>query len=172
MMHKAWCCFEEVSYCLSRSSLIFQGLTANFIFSILTQIGHFRTEAPVWSHQWPWNDAQSLKQHRRVALLFFKVICQFSGSRRTKKKSPILTWSERFRTLTPVSKYQWLSNAAQSVMLYRRGALLFFKVIHQILRSRGTKKIANFYSNWAFPDCTSSLTSPMDLKWCTKLDVV
>ena len=34
------------------------------------------------------------------------------------------------------------------------------------------QKITNFYPNWAFPDCNSSLTSPMDLKWCTKLDVV
>ena len=28
----------------------------------------------------------------------------------------------------------------------------------------------DFYPNWAFPDCNSSLTSPMDLKWCAKLD--
>ena len=26
--------------------------------------------------------------------------------------------------------------------------------------------------NWAFPGCNSSLNSPMDLKWCIKLDVV
>ena len=31
------------------------------------------------------------------------------------------------------------------------------------------KKIANFDPNWVFPDCNSSLSSPMDLKWCTKL---
>ena len=34
------------------------------------------------------------------------------------------------------------------------------------------QKITNFDPNWAFPDCNSSLTSQMDLKWCTKLDVV
>ena len=34
------------------------------------------------------------------------------------------------------------------------------------------KKIANFYPNWAFPDCDSSLNIPMALKWCTKLNVV
>ena len=34
------------------------------------------------------------------------------------------------------------------------------------------EKITNFDPNWAFPDCKSSLTSLMDLKWCTKLDVV
>ena len=31
------------------------------------------------------------------------------------------------------------------------------------------QKIADFDPNWAFPDCNSSLTSPMALKWCTKL---
>ena len=35
------------------------------------------------------------------------------------------------------------------------------------------QKIANyFYLNWAFPDCNFSLNSPMDLKSCTKLDVL
>ena len=36
----------------------------------------------------------------------------------------------------------------------------------------GQKKITNFDPNWEFPDCNSSLTSQMDMKWCTKLDVV
>ena len=34
------------------------------------------------------------------------------------------------------------------------------------------QNIANFDPNWAFPNCNSSLNSPMDLKWCTKFDVV
>ena len=34
------------------------------------------------------------------------------------------------------------------------------------------QKIADFDPNWAFPDCNSNLNSSMDLKWCTKLDVV
>ena len=69
MMHKAWCCLEEVSYCFSRSSVKFQGHTAQKS-SISTQIGCFRTVTPVWIHQWVRNDAQSLKQHKRGALLF------------------------------------------------------------------------------------------------------
>ena len=32
-------------------------------------------------------------------------------------------------------------------------------------------KIVNFDPNWAFPDCISSLESPMAPKWCTKLEV-
>ena len=32
-------------------------------------------------------------------------------------------------------------------------------------------KIAEFDPDWAFPDCNSSLISPMATKWCTKLEV-
>ena len=33
------------------------------------------------------------------------------------------------------------------------------------------KNISDFEPNWAFPDCQSSLNSPMALKWFTKLEV-
>ena len=39
-------------------------------------------------------------------------------------------------------------------------------------QGRTGQKIADFDRNWEFPDCNSSLNSPMALKWCTKLDVV
>ena len=32
-------------------------------------------------------------------------------------------------------------------------------------------KIVEFYLNWAFPDCNSSLNSPMAMKCCTKLEI-
>ena len=32
------------------------------------------------------------------------------------------------------------------------------------------KKIVDFDPNWAFPDCNSSLNSPMATKWCRKLE--
>ena len=45
----------------------------------------------------------------------------------------------RFRTVTPVwIQISWW-NDAQSLMLLRRGALLFFKVIRQISRSHSSK---------------------------------
>ena len=34
-----------------------------------------------------------------------------------------------------------------------------------------TLKIVEFDPDWAFPDCNSSLNSPMATKWCTKLEV-
>ena len=40
------------------------------------------------------------------------------------------------------------------------------------LQGHTALKIVDFDPNWAFPDCISSLKSPMATKWCTKLDVV
>ena len=54
--------------------------------------------------------------------------------------SLILTRIERFRTVPPVWIHPWLWNDAQRLMKYRRVALLFSKVIHEISRSPGTKK--------------------------------
>ena len=42
-----------------------------------------------------------------------------------------------FRTVTPVWIHIWWWNDAQSLILLRRGVLLFFKVIHKISRSHG-----------------------------------
>ena len=38
------------------------------------------------------------------------------------------------------------------------------------LQGHTAKKIVDFYPNWAFPDCNSSLNSPMAMKCCTKLE--
>ena len=87
-MAMKWCTKLEAA--LKRCPIVFQGYPSNFkvtwdkTLQILTRIEGFRTVTPVWIHQWLWNDAQSLKQHRRGALLFFKVICQISRSHRTR----------------------------------------------------------------------------------------
>ena len=66
--------------------------------------------------------------------------CPCKRSRSKVKVIKVMTPFSRFRTVTPV----WINilwwNDAQSLMLLRRGALLFFKVIRQISRSHGTKK--------------------------------
>ena len=71
----------------------------------------FWTVTPVWVHQWLQNDAQSLKQHRTGALLFFKVIHQISRSHGTEKW-PILTRIERFQTvsLNSLIALKWWTN--------------------------------------------------------------
>ena len=123
--------------------------------------GRFRTVTLVWIGWWLWNDAQSLKQYKIGALLFFNVICQISRSHGTKK-SLILTRIECYRTVTPVSIHWWLWNDAQSLIRYRRGALLFFEVIHQIPRSPGWK-MDDLNPIWVRLLGLSQLSNPSDL---------
>ena len=109
-MHKAWSSIEEVPYCFSRSSVKFEVTRDKKIINF-DPIGRFRTVTPVWIHWWLWNDAQSLKQHRRAALLYSKVIHQISKSHGTQNM-PISIWIERFRTVASVGVHRWLWNDA------------------------------------------------------------
>ena len=61
------------------------------------------------------------------------------GQRSKVKVTEVTTQLIRFRTVTPVWIHIWWWNDAYSLMLLRRGALLFFKVIRQISRSHGSK---------------------------------
>ena len=85
-----WC--KELNVAQKGCPTVFQGHPSNFKVTrlkkslILTQIGCCRTVTPVRDHWWLWNYAQILKQHRRGALLFFKVICQISRSHQTKHR--------------------------------------------------------------------------------------
>ena len=49
-----------------------------------------------------------------------------------------------------------------------------YRFLRSFLKFQGHagQKYINFDPNWAFRDCNSSLNSLMDLKWCTKLDVI
>ena len=53
------------------------------------------------------------------------------------KVTKVITQLNGFRTVTPVWIHIWWWNDAQSLMLPRRGALFFFKVVCQISRSHG-----------------------------------
>ena len=61
------------------------------------------------------------------------------GQRSKVKVTEVTTQLNRFRTVTPVWIHIWWWDDAYSLMLLRRGALLFFKVIRQISRSHGSK---------------------------------
>ena len=54
------------------------------VTEVNTQLSRFRTRTPVWIHIWQWYHAHSWKQHRRGALLIFKVIRQISRSHSSK----------------------------------------------------------------------------------------
>ena len=62
------------------------------------------------------------------------------GQRSKVKVTEVNTQLNRIRTVTLVWIHIWWWNDAYSLMMLRRGALLFLKVIRQILRSHGSKK--------------------------------
>ena len=131
MMHKALSSIEEGPYCFPRSSVKFQGHTAKKIVD--------------FDLNWEFPDCNS-SLNSQLAMKWRPKRCPivFQGHPSNFKVTwvrilLILTWIERFRTVTQVSIHRWLWNDAQSLMQYRRGALSFFKVIRQISRSRGQK---------------------------------
>ena len=67
------------------------------------------------------------------------------GQRSKVKVTEVTTQLHRFRTVTPVWIHIWWWDDAYSLIMLRRGALLFFKVIRQISRSRGSK------NRWIWP---------------------
>ena len=60
-------------------------------------------------------------------------------SRSKVKVTEVTTQLHCFRTVTPVWIHIWWWDDAYSLIMLRRGALLFFKVIRQISRSHGFK---------------------------------
>ena len=62
------------------------------------------------------------------------------GQRSKVKVTEVTNQLYRFRTVTPVWIHVWLWNDAYSLIMLRRGALLFLNVICQISRSHGSKK--------------------------------
>ena len=88
-----------------------------------------------------------LCSHHRIIIKFSGVIsndqskvhAKDQGQKSKVKVTEVKTQLNRFRTVTPVWIYIWWWNDAHSLMLLRRGALLFLKVIRQISRSHGSK---------------------------------
>ena len=88
-----------------------------------------------------------LCSHHRIIMKFSGVItndqrkvhAKGQGQRSKVKVTKVTTQLNRFRTVTPVWIHIWWWNDAYSLMLLRRGALLFFEVVRQISRSHGSK---------------------------------
>ena len=86
-----------------------------------------------------------LCSHHRIIMKFSGVITSdrsevhAKGQRSKIKVTEVTTQLYRFRTVTPVWIHVWWWNDAYSLIMLRRGALLFFKVICQISRSHGSK---------------------------------
>ena len=85
--------------------------------------------------------------HHRIIMKFSGVIINEKSDVHAKgqdqrskvKVTEVNTQLDRFRTVTPVWIHIWWWNDAYSLIMLRRGALLFFKVICQISRSHRSK---------------------------------
>ena len=116
--------------------------------------------------------------HHRIIMKFLGVITMVKsdvhakgqGQRSKVKVTEVNTQLSRFRTLTPVWIHIWQWNHAHSWKQHRRGPYCFSRSSIKF-QGHTALKIAEFDLDWAFPDCNSSLNSPMATKWCTKLEV-
>ena len=119
-------------------------------------------------HQWVRNDAQSLKKNRKGALLFFKVIRQIARSHGSKNRWfwPKLGVSGLYLQFGITDGYRMIHKAWSSIeevpYCFSRSSVKF--------QGHTAVKIVEFDPNWAFPDCNSSLNSPMAMKCCTKFE--
>ena len=142
MIHKAWSSIEEVPYCFWRSSIKYQGHTGWKIDDLnpvsVRLLGRSQLSNPSDLPCW-------LCSHHRIIMKFSGVITSdrsdvhAKGQRSKVKVTEVTTQLNHFRTVTPVWIHIWWWNDAYSLMMLRRAALLYFKVIHQISRSHGSK---------------------------------
>ena len=155
MMHRAWSSIVEVPYCFSRSYVKFQGHTA-------LKIVKFDPNGAFPDSNSSLNSPMAMKcctkletAKERCPIVFQGHPSNFKVTR--DKTSLILTQMGRFRTIgrSQLSNPSDLPCSRSSVKFQGHTAL----------------KIVEFYPNWPFPDCNSSLNRPMATKWCTKLEV-
>ena len=139
------------------------------VTEVTTQLNRFRTVTPVWIPIWWWNDTYSLVLLRRGALLFLKVIHKVSRSHGAKYRQiwPRLGVSGLKLQFEFTNSYEMLHKAGSSIeevpCCFARSSVKF--------QGRTALKIVEFDPDWAFPDCNSSLNSPIGTKCCTKLEV-
>ena len=123
-----------------------EGSWLDTLSPILTQIGRFRTIGRSQLSN-PSDLPCLLCSHHRIIMKFSGVItsdrsdvhAKGRGQRSKVKVTEVTTQLNRFRTVTPVWIHMWWWNDAYSLIMLRRGALLFFKFIRQISRSHGSK---------------------------------
>ena len=161
MMHKARSSIEEVPYCFSRSYVKFQGHTGQKIVDFDLNWGFPDCNSSLNSHRLKnWRFESNLSKITRpvaaIKSLRFALFTMFPSSYHheifrsyyqwqkwrpcKRSRSEVTTQLKRFRTVTPVWIHIWWWNDAYSLIMLRKGAILFLKVISQISRSYGSKK--------------------------------
>ena len=118
-----------------------------------------------------------LCSYHRIIMKFSGVITKDQGNVHAKcqgqmskvKVTEVTTQLNRFRTVTPVWIHMWWRNDCLKCCLgevpycFSRPSVKF--------QGHTALKIVEFDPDWAFPDCNSSLNSPISMKCCRKLEV-
>ena len=158
MMREALCGIEEVPYCISRSSIEFQGHTGqeNHRFWLELSISGLQLQLEFTHDFETMLDVVS----KRCPVVFQGYPSNFKVTR--DKKLPILTWIERLWTVTPVWIHQWIWNDAQSLTYYRKGALFFVRSSIKFQGHTGWK-IDDLNPIWIRLLGQSQLSNPSDL---------
>ena len=135
MMHKAWRCIEEVPYCfLAATKQLYKWYFPSVRLSVCPSVRLSVTPFSPCSHH-----RIIMKFSGVITMVKSDVHAKGQGQRSKVKVTEVTTQLNRFRTVTPVWIHIWWWNYTYSLMLLRRGALLFLKVIRQISRSHGAK---------------------------------
>ena len=92
------------------------------------------------------------------------------GQKSKVKVTEVKTQLMCFRTVTPVWIHIWSWNeCCIKLDVAKERCPILFQGHPPNFKVTRLKKIVDFYLVGAFPDCNSSLKTPMAIKWCTKL---
>ena len=167
MMHKAWGSIEEVPFCF---------------FKVIRQISRSHgtkksrrfwpeLSVPDCNSSWKslmaleWCTIKAWRSIEEVPYCFSRSSIKFQGhAGKNHRFWPEWSFSGLQLQFEFIHGFEMMHKPWRST---EEVSYCFSKSSCQISRSHGTNKIADFDLNWAFPDCNSSLDSPMDLEWCT-----
>ena len=131
----------------------------------------------LWTVKWYWNQLHLIMFHSLKTMLFLLFPCTW---RIPYYRYAILSILTEFITTRPqvyvASSMEALFHYVPVIvsswnfqeLLPSTNVMSMQKVKVRGQRSRRSK--TNFAPVWEFLDCTSSLNSPMAMKWCTKLE--
>ena len=177
MLHKAWNCKGEMPYCFPRSSIKFQGHTVqnitdfdpNWVFLDYRPVAAFKSlrfafltmfpssfHHEIFRSYYQWQKWLPCKRSRSEV--------KGKGHRGHNPTSPFPDCNSSFNSHMMMKSCKWLDDTKERCHIVFQGHPSSFKVT-------GLKKSVEFDPEWAFPDCNSSLNSPMAMKWYTKLEV-
>ena len=136
MMHKAW---MGIFSCDQAALQMVFSVCLSVCLSVRpsVRLSHLFDYVPIIVSSWNFQELLPMTKS--------DVHAKGQGQRSKVKVTEVTTQLYRFRTVTPVWIPIWWWNDAYSLIMLRRGALLFFKVICQISRSHGSK------NRWIWP---------------------